>query len=147
MKKIIIILYLCLPTTILCAQQSTSPDSIFIISLNQQIDDDVVQQNIANLTKSYADDFVFSHGSGKIEGKQSWFKSVAKGSFIQRKHDSVTVELHKHLAIVRGKLSVQKKGVDKPSRYHLKYVRVYAYRNKQWQMISHITVSEYHEPA
>lgn len=141
------LLFLCLPTTILWAQHITPPDSSLIISLNQQIDDDVVQQNIVDLEKLYAADFVFSHGSGKIEGKQSWFKSVAKGSFIQRKHDSVTVELHNQLAIVRGKLSVQKKGVDKPSRYHLKYVRVYAYRNKQWQMISHITVSEYHEPV
>ncbi len=147
MKKVIFLLFLCLPITILWAQQSSPPDSSFILSVNQQIDNYVVQQNIVDLTKLYADDFVFSHGSGKIEGKQSWFKSVAKGGFIQRKHDSVTVELHKHLAIVRGKLSVQKKGVDKPSRYHLKYVRVYAYRNKQWQMISHITVSEYHEPV
>jgi hypothetical protein len=121
-------------------------DSSFLIVLNQQIDDYVVSKNTAALSKLYAADFIFSHGSGKIEGKHCWFTSVAKGNFIARKHDSVRVELHPNLAILRGKLSVQKKANDKIDSYYLLYIRVYAYRNKQWQMISHITTAEYHEP-
>ena len=128
------------------AQTYTDSDSSLIISLNQQIDNLVVLNNIETLDKLYADDFVFSHGSGRIEGKQGWFTSVAKGNFINRQHDSVTVELHLGIAIVRGKLSVLKKNVTINNRYALKYLRVYALRNKQWQLISHITVSELHEP-
>ena len=128
------------------AQVPGVPDSSAIITLNQQIDNYVVQQNTANLDKIYAEDFVFSHGSGRIEGKQGWLKSVAKGNFLLRQHDSVTVEMHPGIAIVRGKLSVQKKGAVKTDRYHLKYIRVYAFRNKVWQLISHVTTSEYHEP-
>lgn len=127
------------------AQYSGAKDSSFIISLNQQIDDHVVANDTAALSKLYAEDFVFSHGSGKIEGKKGWFVSVVKGSFISRQHDSVTVELHPSIAIVRGKLSVIKKKTPLPEKYHLKYIRVYALRNNQWQLISHITTHEYHE--
>lgn len=126
-------------------QASGFSDTSLLITLNQQIDNYVVAKDTAALSKLYAGDFVFSHGSGNIEGKQSWFKSVVKGSFISRQHDSVTVELHPNLAILRGKLFVHKNANNKTDRYHLKYVRVYAYRDKQWQMISHITTAEYHE--
>jgi len=120
-------------------------DSNFIILRNQQIDTYVVEHNTTALDSLYADDFVFSHGSGRVEGKQGWFTSVVKGSFLSRLHDSVTVEFHPQLAIVRGKLSVQKKNKEKTDRYHLYYVRVYALRKNTWQMISHITTREYHE--
>jgi len=146
MKKLLLLLLITVTQAhILNAQGSRFADSSFIINLNQQIDNYVVEHDIAALDKLYAADFVFSHGSGKVEGKQGWFKSVAKGSFISRQHDSVTVELHKELAIVRGKLAVQKKSTDKTERYHLKYVRVYVYLDKRWQMLSHITTAEWHE--
>ena len=144
MRKISLLVCLALfPVLIIQAQGTT--DSSYLISLNQQIDDYVVQQNSAALEKIYAEDFVFSHGSGRIEGKAGWLKSVAKGGFLARQHDSVTVELHPQLAILRGKLSVQKKNKEKTDRYHLKYIRVYAYREKQWQLVSHVTTHEYHE--
>lgn len=146
-RNYIVFSLLLLLSNVLMAQQSASSDSSYLITLNQQIDDLVVRRDTNSLDKLYAVDFVFSHGSGRIEGKQGWFKSVAKGSFIARNHDSVTVELHPALAVVRGKLAVQKKNGDKTDRYHLKYVRVFAYREKQWQLLSHITTFEYHEPS
>ena len=120
-------------------------DSLFLVDFNQQVDDNVVSKNIAALEKAYADDFVFSHGSGRVEGKAPWLKSAGKGLFVSRKHDSVKVEMHYDVAIVKGKLSVVKNNKDKTDRYHLYYIRVYAKRNNQWQMISHSTTSEYHE--
>lgn len=69
MKKIF---YICLLQGIhfLVSGQPVT-DSSLIIGLNQQIDDHVVQKNVAILEKLYADDFVFSHGSGRVEGRQS----------------------------------------------------------------------------
>jgi len=145
MKKIIAILIAGISLTgQLQAQGFAGNDSSMLITLNQQIDDYVVQQNTTALDKLYAEDFIFSHGSGRIEGRKGWFGSVAKGNFLLRRHDSVTVELHPGIAILRGKLSVQKK-TGKDSKYHLKYVRVFALRNKQWQLISHVTVWEQQE--
>jgi hypothetical protein len=144
MKRILLLLFvLILPLFFLNAQ--TPADSSYLITLNQQIDNYVVQRDSAALEKIYASDFVFSHGSGRVDSKQSWLSSVTKGGFLLRQHDSVTVELHPALAILRGKLSVQKKNKDKTDRYWLKYVRVYAYREKQWWFVSHVTTYEYHE--
>ncbi|MFT3980823.1 MAG: nuclear transport factor 2 family protein [Ferruginibacter sp.] len=142
-KQLLFILAIC--TWFAAKAQPASKDSIHMILLNQQIDDYVVAQNVQALEGLYADDFVFSHGSGRVEGKTGWMSSVKKGSFTERKHDSVTVEMHGIVAIVRGKLTVVKKAKEKTDRYHLKYVRVYASRNNQWQMISHFTFTEWHE--
>ncbi len=146
-KGIVFLLLLLLNNILLHTQSAATADSSYIIVLNQQVDDLVVKQDTITLDKIYASDFVFSHGSGKIEGKKGWFRSVAKGSFISRHHDSVTVELHPAMAIVRGKLAVQKRNAAKTDRYHLNYIRVYAYREKQWQLVSHITTAEFHEPS
>lgn len=145
MKKIILLFTFFLALhTFLCAQAGKA-DSSYLVELNQQIDNYVVKQNVDLLGKLYADDFIFSHGSGRVEGREGWLKSVAKGNFLLRQHDSVTVEMHPELAIVRGKLTVHKNNKDKTDRYHLKYFRLYALRNKQWQLVSHITTSEWHE--
>ena len=66
-------------------------------------------------------------------------------NYPQRQHDSVKVELHAGVAIVKGKMDIQKINNDKTDRYHLRYIRIYALRNKHWQMISHNTTHEWHE--
>lgn len=131
----------------LCVLQKAhaQPDSLLLVEFNQQIDNYVVKKDIPSLQKAFADDFVFSHGSGKVEGKEGWLKSAGKGLFISRNHDSVKVELHQDVAIVKGKLSVAKTNREKTDRYYLYYIRVYAKRNNAWQMISHSTTSEFHE--
>ena len=133
----------------LCAWQESraQSDSLFLVQFNQQIDNYVVKKDIVALEKLYADDFVFSHGSGKVEGKEGWLKSAGKGLFISRNHDSVKVELHGDVAIVKGKLTVAKTNKQKTDRYHLYYIKLYAKRNNNWQVISHSTTSEYHEKA
>lgn len=122
-----------------------SGDSTYLISLNQQIDDYVVQQKVKELGGLYADDFVFSHGSGKVEGKAGWLKTVGRTTYPSRQHDSVKVELHPGVAIVKGNMAISRNDKDKVAVYHLKYIRVYALRNKQWQMISHSTTAEKHD--
>jgi len=126
--------------------QPRSADSSLLISQNQQIDDDVVSQNLQRLSETYADDFVFSHGSGRVDNKYSWLKSVGKGGFLKRTHDSTTVEMHDQIAIVRGKLHVHKKTATGINAYQLWYVRVYSQKSGRWQLMSHITTTEFHDP-
>ncbi len=127
------------------AQKYKHADSSFLIHLTQQVDDAVVKQDTAFLKHAYADDFVFSHGSGRVEGREGWLRSVKKGGFTYRQHDSVTVELHKKIAVVKGLLHIKKQNKDRLDSYHLKYVKVYARRKGSWQMISHSTVKEWHD--
>lgn len=144
MKKLIILLSLTFLFNNSFGQKTN--DSLSLLTLNQKIDNAVVSQDSVFLKKVYAQDFVFSHGSGKVEGKRGWLNSVAKGGFILRQHDSVKVEMHPGLAIVKGNLEVKKKTKSKIEHYHLSYIKVYAFRQKKWWLVSHSTISEYHEP-
>ncbi len=117
-----------------------------IDSVNRFIDRSVVQKKITLLKKYYADDFVFTHGTGLVDSKTSWIKNVSDTAvhYISREHDSTNVELHKDVAIVTGILSVRRQMPAKINAYALRYVRVFAFRQNQWQMISHRTTSEWH---
>ena len=141
----LLIFCFCLAAETICAQTNVKKDSSYLISLNQQIDQLVVIRNVTALDSAYASDFVFSHGSGKIEGKDSWLKTVGRATYLSRVHDSVTVEMHPALAILRGKMAIQRVDKDSTAKYHLRYIRVYRHNRSRWEMISHITTEEIHE--
>ncbi|MBC7948864.1 MAG: nuclear transport factor 2 family protein [Chitinophagaceae bacterium] len=145
MKKLLLIAIL--PTSLLLESKAqVARDSAYLVALNQRIDSLVVIRNVTALDSLYAVDFVFSHGSGRVEGKSGWLTTVGRANYPLRQHDSVKVELHPGLAVVKGKMSIQKINKDKTDRYHLRYIRVYALRGRQWQLVSHNTTTEYHEP-
>ena len=141
MKKL---LYIC-SILFVSSSANAQQDSSMLVTLNQRIDDLVVQRNTTALDSLYAIDFVFSHGSGKVEGKSGWLTTVGRANYPKRQHDSVKVELHVGVGIVKGKMSIEKINKDKTDRYHLRYLRVYAMRNGRWQLISHNTTHEWHE--
>jgi len=126
------------------SQLPPSPDSNYLLVLNQRIDTDVVQRNVSSLDSLYAQDFVFSHGSGRIEGKESWMRSVGRNRYPVRRHDSVSVQQHGNIGVVRGNMYIEREDKDKTAKYKLQYIRVYAIRNLRWQLVSHITVREEH---
>ncbi len=115
--------------------------------LNRKIDKAVVAKNIATLEQSYGEDFIFTHGTGLVDSKKSWLEAIKKNpGYVSREHDSIQVELHKDIALVFGKLTVARlqPAKDGTSKYSLHYVRVFALRKKNWEMISHRTTSEWH---
>jgi ketosteroid isomerase-like protein len=147
MKKMLFFCLLCL--SLGGTAQTISKDSIIrktVDSINSLLDHSVVAKSAAVLQKHYADDFVFTHGTGLVDSKQSWIKNVLDTSvhFLSRSHDSVNVELHGDIAILNGKLTVHRQGKSDVSKYALKYVRVYVLRKNVWQMISHRTTQEWH---
>lgn len=118
-----------------------------INDLNRKIDHAVVSKNIQFLEQHYGEDFVFTHGTGLIDSKRSWIETVKTNKgFASREHDSTIVELHKDIAILTGKLTVGRLAPAKDGtlKYSLRYVRVFALRNRKWEMISHRTTSEWH---
>ncbi len=142
-QKIICIVMIFFGSLVKLAAQD---DSLKLLALNQQIDQFVVSRNIAALDTIYAHDFVFSHGSGKVEGKQGWLLTVARADYPKRMHDSVRVELHPGLAIVKGKMDIEKNNKGKKDSYHLRYIRVYNWRQTRWELVSHTTTHEWHDP-
>lgn len=129
------------------AQPSGSDVKKTVDDLNRKIDRAVVAKDFQTLEKHYGSDFVFTHGTGLVDSKQSWIEAIKKNKgYLSREHDSTTVELHGHVAIINGKLTVGRvePAKDGTTRYSLWYVRVFALRKNTWEMISHRTTSEWH---
>lgn len=137
----ILFLSACLICQISLAQK---PDAD-ILAANAQIDASVVRKNIKALEKLYADDFVFTHGTGHVDTKTSWLKSVQNPEilFLSRKQDSTQVEMHGHVAIVTGRLDIEREQNEKVSSYGIWYVRVFVQKDNQWQLISHRTTKQW----
>ena len=136
----------------LCAQAQSLQDSVagkkHLLRLNKLLDQAVVDKNAAFLQKHYAEDFYFKHGTGLIDSKKSWMKNVldTTAAFHSRSHDSVFVEWHRNVAILAGTLTVKRRVQTMLRGYALRYIRVYAYRKKVWQLLSHRTTQEWHLP-
>jgi exopolysaccharide biosynthesis protein len=134
---------------VLC-QPKNKNDSIatkkIVDSINRLIDNAIVNKQYDILQKHYAQDFYFKHGAGQIDNKESWIEYQRKPTtnYVSRSHDSVSVELHKDIAVLKGILSVNRLSDGKKSAYSLKYFRVYIYRKKVWQLLSHNTIEESH---
>ena len=140
--KLLTLLILAVGISKLAGAQST--DSAKLVAVNQAIDSYVVAKNITALAPLYASDFIFSHGSGRVEGTEGWMQTVKRAEYLQRQHDSVTVEMHGDIAVVKGKMNIQKQNKEKVDRYWLKYIRVYR-KKGGWQLLSHTTIAEQHE--
>lgn len=143
MKHIFCLSLLCTLPHLLSAQNVEAQK---IESLNRQIDEAVVSKDLPQLRHWYADDFVFTHGTGLVDSKTSWLKTVGDTAvhYISRTHDSLTTEMHGKLAILRGKLTVHRKSKTGVAAYEVWYVRVFVLRKRQWQLVSHRTTLERH---
>lgn len=134
----------------LAISQSPVQDSSLIKLIdetNRKIDRAVVSKDIKFLEQYYGEDFVFTHATGLVDSKKSWIETVRKNKgYAARDHDSTIVELHKDLAIIEGKLTVTRlePAKDGTIKYSLRYIRVFALRKKNWEMISHRSTSEWH---
>ena len=123
--------------------QSQEDPSKEVDQLNRALDRAVVNKDVHILQKHYADDFVFTHSDGKIDSKHSWIKNVEHAHYISREHDSTKVELHDDIAIVSGKLNIERKAHHGESpQFSIKYVRIFSRRNEVWQLICHRSVLE-----
>jgi ketosteroid isomerase-like protein len=123
--------------------QKTDAD---VLAANAQIDAGVVRKDIKKLELLYADDFVFTHGTGLVDSKASWLKNIQNPDmlFLSRKQDSTKVEMHDDVALTIGRLDIEREQSDKVSKYGIWYIRVFVWRGNRWQCISHRTTKEWH---
>lgn len=125
-----------------CAAQKPDTD---VLAANAQIDAAVVRKNIKALEKLYADDFVFTHGTGHVDDKTSWLKDIQNPDVIfwLRKQDSTKVEMHGDVAIVTGRLDIEREYNKERNKYGIWYVRVFVQKESRWQCISHRTTKQW----
>jgi ketosteroid isomerase-like protein len=144
MKSLLTCLVISLPVWVMC--QHVDSISNHVERLNRNIDNAVVEKDIAFLQKHYAEDFVFTHGTGAVDNREQWINAIKNPAsvFLSRQHDSTTVEIHDDIAIVTGRLLIHRRDTTRSINYGLRYVRVFRKEKKLWQMISHRTTAEWH---
>ena len=116
-----------------------------IEAVNERIEGAVVSKDLASLDALYADDFMFTHGTGLVQTKRQWLDALRSDEtrFLSRQLDSTSIELHPEIAIVTGRLLVCRQSEAGEVRYGLQYVRVYSMKTGSWQLISHYTTAQW----
>lgn len=127
------------------AQTDSARTVQLVDSINRGLDRAVVKKDVDFMEKHYAADFYFYHATGMIDSKESWIgkNKNPNSRILSREHDSVTVELHPDLAIVKGTLTVLFPPELKRAGYAIRYIRVYAKRKKIWQLVSHNSTAQW----
>ena len=127
------------------AWQTIDPAMKAIEAVNERIEEAVVSKDLASLDALYADDFIFTHGTGLVQTKRQWLDSLRSDEtrFLSRQLDSTSIELHPEIAIVTGRLLVCRQSEAGEVRYGLQYVRVYSMKTGSWQLISHYTTAQW----
>ena len=143
--KIFLFVFFFQLSTIIYAQTDTAETKHTLDSINRKLDRSVVNKDVAFMQKHYADDFFFYHATGMLDSKKSWIgkSESAKNMNQSREHDSVVVELHDNVAILKGILAVKLKPEANRPNYFIRYIRVYAVRNNIWQLISHHSTGQW----
>jgi len=127
------------------AWQTIDPAMTAIEAVNERIEEAVVSKDLASLDALYADDLMFTHGTGLVQTKRQWLDALRSDEtrFLTRQLDSTSIELHAEIAIVTGRLLVCRQSEAGEARYGLQYVRVYSMKTGSWQLISHRTISQW----
>ena len=146
MKSFQLFFFLLLSVNIQAQSDSTKTKHL-IDSINRRLDRSVVIKDLDFMQKHYAVDFIFTHATGKIDSKKSWI-SKAEGPtnlYKSREHDSVIIELHNDIAIVKGIMTVVSKPEANRPEFYNRYIRVYALRKNTWQLISNHGIAQWNK--
>ena len=125
------------------AAHAQSGDEAALRALERAQADAVVAQDFDTLERIYADDFVFTHGTGEVHDTMQWLDALRAGrEYLSREHETIEIELHGDMGVVYGVLLVHANMNGVEGRFRARYVRVYARRSGRWQLVSHRTVEQ-----
>jgi len=121
--------------------------TLTIESINRAVEEAIVAKDFPRLETLYADDFVFTHGTGLVQTKSQWLDSLRSHEtcFLSRQLESTSIELHAKIAIVTGRLHVCRRSEKGEVRYGLQYIRVYSSQTGLWRLTSHRTTAQWDE--
>ena len=125
-------------------QQKTSEvERAKLLRLDRRWQQAVAAGDTGFLEKRTADDFRFTHwGKTTADSKADWVRWAQQvpRHFLQRKVSDQSVEIHRDVAQVFGRLDMRTLGHRGSDLcYAISYVHLYARRNGQWMFLSHRT--------
>jgi TonB family protein len=110
-------------------------------TFDQQIDTAYLKHDVAFMAAVMADDVRFTHSGGDVWTKLQSLDAARSHNDLERNVDSVDVERHGDVIETFGHIQVKTPNQDRPE-YHVYYVRLYARRERGWQLLSHRTVRQ-----
>jgi len=116
-----------------------------LIAVEKAIAAAVVNLDFESMDWIYADEFVFYHSTGVVEGKDDWIRKLRNGDavYTARIVDSLEVDFHGDTAITSGRIHLKTKSADPQRReFTVWYYRIYEKRDGRWQMVSHRSLHE-----
>lgn len=120
-------------------------DRTELVETEKVIAEAVVNLDFETMDRTYADEFVFYHSTGVIEGKDDWFRKLRIGEavYTARNVDSLEVDFHGDTAITSGRIHLKTKSANPDRReFTVWYYRIYEKRDGRWQMLMHRSLHE-----
>lgn len=100
-----------------------------------------VSKDYSFLEKAFADDLVYTHASGKQQGKADYLQSIRDGKSVYDKIDVESLNVRAYnggqTAVVNGQITIYQpnKPDGSPNVAHLKYVTVQIKNPLGWQVV------------
>lgn len=100
-----------------------------------------VSKDYAFLEKAFADDLVYTHASGKQQGKADYLQSIREGKSVYDKIEVENINVRAYnggqTAVVNGQITIYQpnKPDGSPNVAHLKYVTVQIKKPQGWQVV------------
>ena len=106
--------------------------------LERKVEDAFLRGDTTLLRSVLREDFIFSHGTGAVEGKAETLANFAKpGNFLSRSLTSVEVEEHGDVALTTGRIEVRS---STSREYTICYLRLYDRSEGDWKLVAHRTL-------
>ena len=125
--------------------EAADRDEATLMRTEEAVAQAVVDLDFETMDRVYADDFVFSHSTGEVQTKGQWLDVLrtTESPYTSRVVDDIEVEMHGDIALTSGRLTIKRDTEDPRFReFRIRYIRVYAFRDERWQMLSHRSISE-----
>jgi uncharacterized protein (TIGR02246 family) len=141
MKKYIIFAFLLTISQLSIAQSKMDKVKAEVEAVERQRFDAQVKKDYAFLEKVFADDLIYTHSSGKQDGKASYIASIKEGKSIYDKIDveSLTIRPYANgkTAVINGVINITQPAAEgKTTNLHLRYAVVYVKnKGKGWQLV------------
>ncbi len=116
--------------------QAQSKDEQTVLDAEKARFEATTSKNYDAMERLLADDLVYTHSSGVVDGKQAYIESIRSGkaNYVAIIPDEQKVRVYGNTAIVNGTCQVKMNNDNKPTEFKLRYTDVYVKKGKQWQL-------------
>ena len=130
---------------LLSGAAAMAADADNIAAIERDVARAVVELDFDVLEATYADEFVFYHSTGVVEGKDDWLRKLRAGEavYTARIVDNIEVDVIGEQAVSSGRIHLRM-DTDNPDRkaFTVWYFRIYERRAGRWQMVMHRSLHE-----